>query len=799
MTTFLADVRFALRLFSRDRAFAIAAISILALGIGATVSVFSVFEAAVLHVLPFPGADRLVSVSSVHRNGDTGAGYMDFADWRKQNTVFEGIAIASGATVDVTGIGTSYGVAAERVPAGKATAGFFELLRVPPLRGRYFAPDEDRPGATPVVVLTAAYWQRHFGASDGVLGQTLKLNGRDHVIVGVLPPSFAFPGPVVHELWIPLADPNSCRPCHQYEAVARLKPGISLERAQSDLSVIAHRLETEFPASNTGWGIRVRPLHETVVERSRPTLLLLLGAVGMVLLISCASIATLQLARATARRREMGLRAALGAARSRLVRQLFTEGVVLAACGGLLGVGIAYAGGDLLGAQMVARMKLNVTSHLDLTALAFAVAATLVSAVVFATLPALHTLRSDLSSALKASGSASSTSPRERRTLSALVVGEIVLSVVLLIGAGLLLDSLRKLSSVDTGMRTSNLLTFQLGVPRWKYADATKATALGDAVIDRLRALPGVEVVAATTSLPMSGQYSGGTLEIQGRPAVTGAPLKAKGSAVTSRYFATLGIPLVRGRAFLETDRDGPPVAVISETLARRDWSGADPVGATIKYDGRWRTIVGVAGDVLHNGPAREPLAEVYVPASQTGDFTPSVAVRTRNDPRRSVKSIVQTVVTVDRDVVVLRIRTMDDVIANAVSQPRLAGLLTGVFAALSLVLAMTALYGVMAWAVARRRAEIGVRMALGANRSAILRLIVGQGMRLVVAGILVGLFSAFLIAPLLARFLYGVQARDASVFILAALFVTCVALAANYIPASRAAAVDATISLRSV
>ena len=799
MAALLADVRFALRLFSRDRAFAIAAISILALGIGATVSVFSVFEAAVLHVLPFPGAERLVSVSSVHRNGDTGAGYMDFADWRRQNTVFEGIAIASSATVDVTGIGTSDGATAERVPAGKATAGFFELLHIPAFRGRFFAPDEDRPGATPVVVLTAAYWERHLGASDAVLGQTLKLNGRDHVIVGVLPPSFAFPGPVVQELWIPLADPNSCRACHQYEAIARLKAGVSVERAQADLSVIAHRLEAEFPATNTGWGVRVRPLHETVVEHSRPTLLLLLGAVGMVLLISCASIATLQLARATARRREMGLRAALGAAQSRLVRQLFTEGLVLAACGGLVGVSIACAGGDLLGAQMVARMKLNVAPHLDLTVLGFAVAATLLSAVVSATLPALHALRSDLISALRASGSASSTSPRERRTLNALVVGEIVLSVVLLVGAGLLLDSLRKLSSVDTGMRTSNLLTFQLGVPRWKYDDATKATALGGAVIDRLRALPGVEAVAATTSLPMSGQYSGGTLEIQGRLAVTGAPLKAKGSAVTSGYFATLGIPLVRGREFLETDRDGPPVAVISETLARRDWSGTDPVGATVKYGGRWRTIVGVAGDVLHNGPTREPLAEVYLPASQTGDFTPSLAVRLRNDPRRSVKSIVQTVVTVDRDVVVLRIRTMDDVIANAVSQPRLAGLLTGVLAALSLVLAMTALYGVMAWAVARRRAEIGVRMALGANRSAILRLIVGQGMRLVIAGIAVGLFGAFLIAPLLARFLYGVQARDASVFMLAALLVTCVAAAANYIPASRAAAVDATISLRSM
>ena len=799
MSTFVADVRYALRLFSRDRAFAIAAISILALGIGATVSVFSVYEAAVLRVLSFPEPERLVSISSVHRNGDTGAGYMDFSDWRRQNTVFEGMAIASSRSVDVTGLGTSDGSAAERVPAGVATAGFFELLHVSPLVGRTFTRDEYRPNGQPVVMLTFAFWQRRFGASPAALGQSLKVNGRDRTIIGVLPPSFAFPGPVTYELWIPLADPNSCRPCHQYEAIGRLKPGVSVERAQADLATIARRLELEYPATNTGWGVSVRPLQETVVTNSRPILLLLLAAAGMVLLIACASIATLQLARATVRRREMGVRAALGAAPSRLVRQLFTEALVLAGIGGVVGVAVAFAGVGMLGEQLVTRLRVNVVPHVDLAALAFAIAASLLGAVVFAVLPALHTVRADVIPSLKASGSASTTSPAERRTLSGLVVGEIVLAIVLLVGAGLLLESLRKLSSVDTGMRTANLLTFQVSIPRWKYTNPTSASALSDALLNRLRGLPGVDAIGATTSLPMSGQYSGGVLEIRGRPVAMDAPIKAKASDVTPGYFATLGIPIRRGRALAEADRAGPPVVIISETMARRDWPNEDPVGTAIKYGGQWRTIVGVAGDVRHNGPAREALAEVYLPASQTGQATPYVAVRTRGDPRRSIAEILRLVHGLDRDVVVLRVRTMDDVIGSAISQPRTTARLTGVFAAIALILATTALYGVMAWAVARRRQEIGVRMALGADRAAILRLVVGQGMRLVVLGVVVGLTTAFSIAPLLARFLFGVEARDPAVFALSAVFVTFVAAAANYLPASRAAALDPTIPLRSV
>lgn len=798
MTTFLADLRFAFRVLSRDRIFAVAAVSILAIGIGAAVSVFSVFEAAVLSPLPFPAADRLVSISAVHRDGSTGAGFLDFSDWRRQNTVFDDMAIETGRSVDVTGPGTSGEATAERLAAGLATAGFFELLRVRPAMGRFFEPEEDRPDAPPVVILTHGFWQRRLGASANVIGRTLTLDGRQHTIIGVLPASFHFPGSVTRELWLPLAERNSSRTQHQYDALARLKHGTTIERAQADLATIARRLEAEYPSTNAGWGVVVRPLHDVVVQNARPTLILLLSAIGMVLILACTSIVTLQLARSTARRREMGVRMALGAARWRLVRQLLTEGMVLAGFGTTVGIGMAYLGGRLLAGYIVARMRLNVEPGMDLAALAVAVSVAVLAGLLFAVMPVLHALGSDLMSALRSAGSATSGSQSERRTLSALVVGEIALGLVLLVGAGLLLVSLRRLSSVDTGIRTANLLTFQLGLPRWKYTDPASRAQLTGALLTRLAALPGVAAVGGTNTLPMSGMYSGGPLEIRGRPVADGARMRAKGSDVTAGYFATLGIPMRGGRAFSASDgRAAPPVAIISETMARHFWPGEDPVGAMIKFNGAWHTVVGVAGDVRHNGPAREPLDEVYLPAAQSGAYTPFVAVRTLGDPRHLLTAVVREVGTLDRDAIVLRARTMDDIVASTIAQPRLTGMLTAVFASLCLLLAVIALYGVTSWTVARRKAEIGVRIALGADRASILRLIIGQGMGMAATGIAIGLLGAFIIAPLLARLLYGVQPRDPIVFALSTAVVVCVAFAANIVPAHRAASLDPSASLR--
>ncbi len=792
MLNFIQDLRYALRTLRRSPGFAAVALVTLALGIGASTAIFSVVHAVLLRPLPYKDPARLVFVwGSNPRIGREEASLPDFTDWRAQSTVFEGMAGLVTRSLVLTSIEEP-----ERIPGAGVTANFFSVVGVEPVLGRGFRPQEDRPGGERVAILSHGAWERRFGADPKVIGKSVTLSEAVYTVVGVLPRGFRAPNDT--EVWTPmaLAPAQFGRRNDFVVAIARLKRGVSLERAQAEMTVIAKRLEREYPGSNTGWTALVVPLHADLVKDVRLPLLVLLGAVGFVLLIACANVANLLLARAAARRREIAVRAALGAGRARLVGQLLTESVMLALAGGGLGAGLATWGIPALLAAAPAEMP-RLDIGIDAPILIFTLAISLLTSVVFGLAPALDASRLDLTGSLKEGGRGSTAGAGGLR--GALVAAEIALSLVLLIGAGLLLRSFWRLQAVPSGFRADNVLTMRLLQTSTRFSQRVQLARFYEQVLERTARLPGVVAAGLINAVPLSGSNTNFDFTIDGRPPLPpGQNLTADFRVSSPDYFRVLGIPLIQGRLFTAYDHtEAPPVAIINEASARRHFPGQDPLGQRIRIDGPPREIVGVVGNVRHESLASGTKAEIYVSYQQSGARSLALVVRTEGDPLQAVGAVRSQVRAVDQDVPVFNVRSLQAIVEASLAQRRFTMMLLAMFASVALLLAAVGIYGVVSYVASLRTHEFGVRLALGARPVDVAWLVLRQGLVLVTGGVAAGLAAAVALARLIGTLLYGVSATDALTFGAVSAMLAAVALAALYFPARRATQVDPLVALR--
>ena len=801
------DLRYGVRMLLKQPGFTLIAALTLALGIGANTAIFSIVNAVLLRPLPYTDPERLVQVWEFNRpqhNPRSSVAPANFLDWRAQNHVFERIAaINPFPSFNLTG---SQGP--ERVQAARISADFFPLFGVTPMLGRYFLPDEEQAGRNRVVVVSHGLWQRRYGSDPQLIGQSVSLNGNSFTVVGVLPPDFRFPRgefdlviPLALEGWEAVA--RGTHPLHVY---ARLKAGVTLRQAQEEMGAIARRLEEQYPNTNTGKAITLVPLHEQLTDQVRLALKVLLGAVGFVLLIACANVANLLLARSLARQKEFSVRLALGAGRGRLIRQLLTESVLLAGVGGIAGLLLALWSRQILvtlltGANLIPRW---IEIKIDGRVLIFTLVATLVTGLVFGVAPALAAMKADLNEALKEGGRKATSGRRDQGLRHALVVSEIALAMMLLVGAGLMIQSFWRLLKVDPGFQPENVLTVDLSLPTARYPQGYQVSQFYDRLLHRIASLPGVRSVGGAAYLPFSGARNAWSFDIEGQPPLPADRVEAEWRPVTPGYFRTMGVPLSRGRDFTEQDVDGSPgVVIINEAMARLYWPGEDPLGRRLKLQDErkkvWHTVVGVVKDVRHLGPASEPKPEMYFPYSQLiyPWYPMTVVIRTESDPMRLAPAVRQAVLELDQEQPVYNIRTLEELFAKSVAPTRLHLVLFGIFAAVALILAVSGLYGVMNYSVAQRRHEIGIRMALGAQAGDVLRLVVGQGMGTTVVGVALGLVGAYAVTRLMSSLLFGVSATDPVTFTVVSAVLSTAALVACWIPARRAAKVDPMVALR--
>lgn len=818
MESIIKDIRYAFRSLLKRPGFTAIAVITLAVGIGANTAIFSVVNALLLRPLPFRDPDKLVQVweATVRRDNNTGSvwranntmvvSYPNFADWREQNQAFEQIAAYSDRTFNLTGTAEP-----ERIQGAIVSPAFFPLLGIKPALGRVFLPEEDQPNKVFSVVMSERLWRRRFNADPAVVGQTIRLNHESFTVVGVVPNIADLTGmPPDTEVWVPISHSWGLnnRRGHYLSVLARLKPGLTREQAQANMDTIASALAAQYPDSNTDHGVRLVPLQEQIVGDFKLALLVLLGAVLFVLLIASANVANMLLARGAGRQKEIAIRTAIGAGRWRLVRQLLTESVLLSALGGAGGLLLALWGVYLLVAFGPSELPRAKEIAVDGRVLGFTLAISMLTGLIFGTVPALQASRPDLNEALKESGRSATSSAGRRRLRSLLVVSEIALSLVLLVGAGLMLRSFLKLQAVNPGFNPQNLLTVEVSLSGPDYQKDAPIIAFYDQLLEKIRALPGVQSVATRSYVPIAldEDYAYLSFTIEGRvPDPSNRPV-AFYNAVSPDLFHTMEIPVLKGRPFDAHDvMTARNVIIINETLARRYFPGEDPIGKRMTLNDEtpnpkeedWATIVGVVKDTKPRELNRESPAEMYMPFAQDSHRSMALMIRTLNNPKSVVAAVRREVQALDPSLPVYSVRTMESVISESIATPRFRTSLLGVFAVVALILAMVGIYGVMSYAVTQRTHEIGIRMAVGARGRDVLRMIVGNGMRLALTGLVIGLTGAWAVTRFMKSLLFGVPATDLFTFGMVSILLLVVALLACYAPARRATRVDPLVALR--
>ncbi len=798
MDTLFRDIRYGIRSLLKRPGFTMIAVTALALGIGANTAIFSLVNAVLLQPLPFAEPDRLVWVWGNIRNGGNRASVspLDFLDFRQQNATFEQFAASLQVSLNLTGSGEP-----ERLSASAVTGNYFQALGAQPALGRTFVPENEKIGNDQVAILSYEFWQRRFGGDVAIVNKTIVLDGKTALVIGVMPKNFNFPR--VSDLWVPMnfdVEPGmKQRKAHFLRPVGRLKQGVTLAQAQADTDAIARRLEEQYPESNTGWNLRLVPLREQLVGNTRPTLFILFGAVGFVLLIACANVANLLLVRAAGRQKEIALRTALGAGRLRIVRQMITESVLLALVGGALGTVLAFWGVELLEKLSEGNIPPTANVRIDATVLGFTLLLSVFTGVLFGLAPALRTLRVNLSESLKEGSRTGADGGQRNRTRSVLVVLESAVAVVLLIGAGLLVRSLIQLQNVSPGFDPQNILTMRVDLPREKYSTPDKAGRFFSELESRIGSLPGVENVGFISELPLSGQPNDMPYTVEGRPPVSiDQAFDDDFRRVNTQYFRAMRIPLLRGRNFTEQEvRESAKVVIISDLLAQRVFPNEEPIGkrlilamANLPFE-----IIGIVGDIRHRGLESTPFPAMYLPTNQTPGT--NIVVRTQGDSANLAGAVRQEVRAIDPDQPVAAVRTMNEWMDTAVAGPRYRTALLVLFAFVALVLASTGIYGVLSYSVSQRTHEIGVRMALGAKRSDVMRLVVRQGMTLVVIGVGLGVVGAIALTRVMSTLLFGVTAKDPLTYAAVGTLLLLVAFVACYLPARRATKVDPLVALR--
>lgn len=819
MQTLFQDIRYGARMLLKNPGISFVVVLALALGIGANTAIFSVVNAVLLRPLPYDEADRLVFLNETSKSmDDISISYPNFSDWRSQNHVFENIGVYNRNSYNLTGGGEP-----ERILTAQASADLFSALRVQAAVGRVYTNDEDKPGGTPVAVLSYGFWQRRFGGQASIVNQQLTFNNKSYTVIGVMPQSFQYPARV--EMWVPVGQLSGDVNWQQrgnhpgLYGVARLKPGVTLAQAKADMDNIAGNLEKQYPDQIAGNGIRVQPLLEVFVSEARRTLWVLFAAVGFVLLIACANIANLLLAKAGARQKEMAIRAAMGAGRWRIARQLLTESVLLSLIGGTLGLLIARWGIQLILFISPNAIPRSREISLDWKVLAFTLGIAFLTGILFGLVPALQAGLVDVHETLKETGRGVT---RRHWLRSSLVVVEVATTLVLLIGAGLMIRSFARLQQVNPGFSYEHLSSFTLSLPQKKYPTEEERDQFFTRLLANVRGLPGVEATAAASGLPLGNNGWQTSFIVDGKPIPPRAqtPLM-EACLVTPDYFRTMNIPLIRGRYFDEHDnrawlagRDlsklnegqrgiaGVNVIVIDEEFARRYWPGEEAVGQRIRLgtapDAPLLTVVGVVGRVKMEGLSQDSKrVQGYFAFSQMPFSGMTVITKAAADPNQLIAATRQQVTALDSDQPIYNIRTMNEIRSDSVAPERLNLTLLSLFAGIALVLAIVGIYGVMSYSVTQRTHEIGIRMAIGAQPRDVFRMVIGQGMLLAVIGVAIGLVGAFGLTRLMTTMLFGVEPTDPATFAIISVVLIFVALVACYVPSRRATKVDPTVSLR--
>jgi putative ABC transport system permease protein len=819
MQTLWQDLRYGLRAMARAPGFTAVAMLTLALGIGSNTAIFSVANAVLLRPLPFDQPDRLMQIwhtppqTSFPGIPTFAVSPANFLDWRSQNQTFENMSAYGFGRYILTGTGRP-----EAIRMVAVTSGLFSILRAKPLLGRVFIAGEDVPGSEHEVVLSNGFWRDRFGANPEIVGKNIELNGQAFTVVGVMEPGFEFPISTDPDdrpqMWKPLAwtdQDRAIREDHNYAVIGRLKTGVTLKRAQADLDGISNRLAQTYPKENKGWGAIAIPMRQDLVGDVQPALLILLGAVAFVLLIACANVANLALAKSLARRKEVAVRAALGASRRRLLQQALTESLLLALAGGALGLLFAHYGVLLIVDFLAGRLPRSNEIALDGWVLAFTLVISLVSGLAAGLLPALRMAKSDLNEALKQGVGRTASDSGGNRARNVLVVSEVALSLMLLIGAGLMIRSLWTLHHVNPGFDPQNVVTMEISVPTGKFTQPAQQISFFNRVLDGVRTVPGVESAALIDSLPLSDNGSHQPVWVEGQPKLSMAELPEVDVRLSSPgYMSAMHIPLLAGRDLDDSDVAGRPGAVlVSQSMAKQFWPNEDAIGKRLTlyfFPNLTRTVVGVVADVKLNAMNEtRPPATLYFPLAQMSaaageewsSFGMNLAVRTKLAPSNVASAITKSVHAIDPEIPLLNVRSMGDSVSASLAPEHFTMLLLAAFAGLALLLATVGIYSVMSYSVSRRTNEIGIRVALGASPSDVLRLVVRQGMTLAIVGSCIGIVGSLMLSRLMVTLLYGVKPTDPVTFVLVAIVLTLVALAACYIPARRAMRVDPIVAVR--